>query len=114
MFDHQAAFERHLVHHAEDVAARRLGEADVVGVEAAEGVDRHSLLEQCAFEQTDDPPSDRAQLGEADIGDEDREQRAGVDDQQALAPIEPEHVRVPIVVARRRFGEAEPFLAEQR
>jgi hypothetical protein len=33
-----------------------------------------------------------------------REQRAGVDEEETAVPIDPEHVRVPVVVARRLLG----------
>jgi hypothetical protein len=43
----------------------------------------------------------------ADVGDEEREERAGVSDQQALAPVEPEQVRIPVVAAWQRLDASD-------
>jgi len=64
-----------------------------------------ALLEQRAFERADGPRANRPQVRCADIGDKDRKQRAGVDDDHALVPVEPEQVRIPIVLARCRSDE---------
>ena len=50
----------------------------------------------------------------ADVGDEDGEQRACVREQLALPAVEPQEVRVPVVVARRIVDEDEVALAQER
>ena len=112
LVDVPAALERHLVQCPEHVFAGCLRELEVIGSEAAEGVDGESLLDQGAFEQLDDAASDRAQVSDAHVGEEEREQCAGMDDEQALAAVEPEQVRVPVVLAGRRVDERDA-LAEQ-
>ena len=92
LVDVPAALEGHLVHDAEHVSACCRREADVIRIELTQRVDGQLLVEQRRLEQVDDA-SDRTLVGHADVGNEDREERAGMDDQQALASVEPEQVR---------------------
>lgn len=110
-----AEVEGHLVHEPEDAATRRPRDMDVFGVESTENVARQALRAKLFLDGSDNVRTRRAQLGEADVYAKDGKQRVGVGDQQTLAPIDPEHVGVPVVVARRLFGQgdATPEQAEQ-
>jgi hypothetical protein len=88
-----ADLERDLVHDAEDVPAGRLGEPDFSWFEAAARVDRK-------------------QIADAKLGDEEREERPGVHDQQGLAPLAPEQVRIPVVAVCRRLDESDRVFAK--
>src|SRR5205085_10983045 len=81
-----------------------LGDLKVVGVKAAEHVAWQTFIEQGGCEQIDDAALERAQIRGADGGDEEREQRARVGDQETLAPVEPEQVRIPVVALWRLWG----------
>ncbi len=105
--------ERHLVHDAKHNLAGGLGDLKIVGVKAAEHVARQTFIEQGGCEQIDDAALERAQIGGADGGDEEREQRARVGDQETLAPVEPEQVRIPVVALWRRLDQPDRLLPEQ-
>lgn len=90
-----------------------LGDLKILGVKAAEHVDRQTFIEQGGCEQIDDAALERAQIGDADGGNEEREQRARVGDQKTLAPVEPEQVRLPVVALWRRLDQPDRLLAEQ-
>jgi hypothetical protein len=64
----------------------------------AEDVCRQVLGLQLLVRAGCDPLPDRSQLGRADIGGEDGEQCRRVDEQEALAAVDPEQVQVPVVV----------------
>jgi len=95
-----------------DVSARRLREANLIRGEAA-GARRRELFEQLPDQQVDDARSDRTHVADTDVRDEDWEERAGMHDEQALASVDPEEVRVPVIVAWRRVDERDGALAEQ-
>lgn len=105
LVDLPAALERHLVHHPEHVPARGLRQLDAVGVEATEYLGGEPFLEQRVLDDPDDARPDRTQVRDANVGEEDREERPGMDEEQALASVEPDQVRVPVSVARRRLDE---------
>jgi len=83
------------------------------GARRPERVDGELLFEQLPDQQVDDARSDRTHVADTDVRDEDWEERAGMHDEQALASVDPEEVRVPVIVAWRRVDERDGALAEQ-
>jgi hypothetical protein len=57
--------------------------------------------------------ADRAQIRFPYPGQEDREQCSGVREEEALPAIEPEQVRVPVLVSSRQLREGDSKAAEQ-
>lgn len=53
-----------------------------------------------------EPRPEWCEVGLAGVGNEDREQRLGVDEQHALAAVDPEQVPVPVVLARWDAGKS--------
>jgi len=68
---------------------------------------------QRSREQLGDATLERAQIADADVGDKEREERAGMDGEQALAPVDPEEVGVPVVAGWWGVDERDRMLAEQ-
>jgi hypothetical protein len=66
------------------------GQANVVGIEGAERVGRQPLVCQRVDDKHSHVGPKRTEIGLADIGCEDREQRSGMGEQQALAAIDPQ------------------------
>src|SRR4051812_25984469 len=89
----------HVVHEAEHAAARGLRDLKRSRVELPERVRCQPLRVECGLDDADNVRPERAQLRRARARDEDGKERASVREQQALAPLEPEDVRVPVLVA---------------
>lgn len=110
------AHERELVENAfgasgavEAVSAGPTG----VGVERAEQLCRKPLRGQRRLDPRRKQRPGRLEVALADVCDEDGEQGARVCQQQALASIKPQQIRVPVVVAGRVIDEDKVAPAEQ-
>jgi hypothetical protein len=68
---------------------------------SAERVSGELFLAERGVHNIDHEGSRRPKIGLADISGEDGKQRSRVRKQQALAPIDPEHVRIPVLIVRR-------------
>jgi hypothetical protein len=69
---------RHVVHEAEDGAARGLGYLDGVWIELTEGVSGEPLRGEFRLDRRHDERPERAKVAGSDVGGEHREQRPGV------------------------------------
>jgi hypothetical protein len=63
------------------------------------------LCAQLGLDGSDEVAADRAQIRATDACPEDREQGAGVGEQDAFLSVDPKQVQVPVVVGRRQIGE---------
>ena len=95
------AEEGHVVHAAQDTAVSRLGEDQVLWLQPREHGGLQSLAGKLTLDQTADQRARRTQTRRAHICLEDREKRRRVGQQQALATIEPQQIRVPVLRVRR-------------
>jgi len=97
--DQVLRLEGDLVHVPEDAAAGSLGHLNAGRVGRAE----HRAREPFGRKRVDDKRgginTDIVELRNADVGVEYREERVCVDEQQAFAPLNDEHVGVPIIAA---------------
>src|SRR6266511_247388 len=93
------------VHEAECAAARGLGKPNTLGLKLGERVGRQALRAELDFDGRDEVDAERAEIRAAYACPEDREQRAGVGEQDALLSVDPEQVQVPVVIGRREFAE---------
>lgn len=99
-----AEVEGHLVHEPEDASARRPRDVNIARVESTENVERQPLGAELFLDGSHDISAERAQFVDAKIGSEDGEERVGLDEQEALASVDPQQVRVPVILARRLLG----------
>src|SRR2546429_7017451 len=88
--DEVSKLEGHFVHEAKGAAARGLGELNTVGLELGERVDGQVFGAELALDGRDEIVPDRAEVRAPNTGSEDREQRAGVGEQETLLPVDPE------------------------
>src|SRR5216110_1009331 len=82
--DEVSKLEGHLVHEAEGAAARGLGELNTVGLELGERVGGQVFGAELALDGRDEIVPDRAGVRPPNTCSEDREQRAGVGEEDAL------------------------------
>lgn len=82
-------------------------------IERAEQVGGELLVGQGRFGVRGDERSRRLEVALADVDDEHGEERSGVARRQALAAIDPQQVRVPVVVAARSVDEDDVTPAEE-
>ncbi len=103
--EHVVEVIRNLVHDPEHPSVRGLRDPDVWGVENTEHIHREGLIVERAGDRIDEERADRVEIVLADIRHKNRESGAGVYDEQALAPVEPEQVQIPIVVTGFDLGQ---------
>ena len=92
---------------AKGAAARGLGELNTVGLELGERVDGQVFGAELALDGRDEIVPDWAEVRAPNTCSEDGEQRVGVCEQDALLPVNPERVQIPVVVGRRESAERE-------
>jgi hypothetical protein len=105
--DEVSKLEGHLVHEAEGASARSPGELNTVRLELGERIGGQAFGAELRLDGGDEIVPDRAEVGPPNIRSEDREQCAGVGEQDALLPVDPEQVQIPVVLGRREFAERE-------
>ena len=76
-----------------------LATATCQGIEFAERIDGQVFGLQRGLDRRDDGRADRAQAGGSDVRHEHREQGADVGHQQAFAPVDPDQVGIPVLLA---------------
>src|SRR5437870_3404449 len=79
----RACTSRYQAHEAEDAAARRSGEANVVGIGAAERVRREFFVAQFLLDGGEEVSTGRPQVSFANVGAEGGEEGARVREEQA-------------------------------
>ena len=82
-------------------AVSRLGEDQVLWLQPGEHGGRQSLAGKLSLDEAGDQRARRTQTRRAHISLEGREKRGRVGQQQALATIEPQQIRVPVLRVRR-------------
>ena len=97
--DGQLGEPRHLVHAPEHAPVGGLRELYVVGNKIAECVRREPFGVEGILDQRDDESTEWSKVIRTHVRGKDREQRARVGDEEALASLDPDQVRVE--VARR-------------
>lgn len=93
-----ANLECHLVHEAEHAATRGPGDPDVVWLKPPERVRREGLGAEFGLDGRDEIRAGRPEICAPDARPKDREQCAGMGEQETLATIDPQQVQVPLVV----------------
>src|SRR6266540_4331839 len=111
--DDPSEFERHLGHEAERAAVRGLRKPNIVAVEFGECVGGKSFRAEFSLDRVDEVVAERAEIRYLYAHPEDREQSAGLGEQETLLPLDPNEVQVPVIVARRELAEGELAAAEQ-
>ncbi len=91
--------EGDLVHVPEGAAAGSLGNLHAGRVGRAEHCAREPFGRKRVDGKRGDIKTDIVELSNADVGVEYREERVCMDEQQSLAPLDDEHVGVPVVSA---------------
>lgn len=94
--------ERQVVHAAQHTAVGGLGDPSPRRVEDPEGVRRETLGGQLVVDARDDEGPERAEVAGANVGDEDRQEAAGMRDEKTLAAVDPQEVGVPVVFGCRQ------------
>jgi hypothetical protein len=112
VFDRISARELGVAHEAEDHATRRSGEPHRICLERAQDVAGKPLVSERRLDTRADQRSRRPEVVLSDIGDEDRKQRPRVHEQEALAAVKPQHVRVPVVITRGSGEQEVPARSE--
>src|SRR6266540_2818186 len=110
--DDPSEFERHLGHEADRAAVRGLRKPNIA-VEFGECVGGKSFRAEFSLDRVDEVVAERAEIRDMNASPENREQGAGVGEEEALLPLDPYEVQVPVVVARRELAEDELAAAEQ-
>ena len=96
---------RHVVREPQDAAAGGSRHPHMGGVKRSQAVRREPLIRQGRRDGTGDVVAELGELWLTNVRDEDREQRVGVYDKQALAPVDPDEIGVPVVRCRRDVGD---------
>lgn len=111
--EHVVEVTRDLVHDPEYPSARGLRDPDICRFERAEHRCRKGLVVERSGDRVDEQRADRIEVVLADIRHKNRESGARVCDEQTLAPVEPQQVQIPVVVAGFDLGERRRTEAEQ-
>jgi hypothetical protein len=83
------------------------GEVPGLGLELGERVGRQALGAQLGLDECGEGAADRAEIGDLNRRSEYREQRAGVGEQEAFLPGDPEQVQVPVVFCWSELAEGD-------
>jgi hypothetical protein len=82
--DDPAELERHLGHEAERAAARGLGKPKIVALELGERVGGESFRAELSLDRVDEVVAERTKIRDMNACPENREQGAGVGEQEGL------------------------------
>src|SRR6266542_639600 len=110
--DLPSELERHLGHEAERAAARGLRKPNFVALELGERVGGESFRAELSLDRVDEVVAERTKIPDMNASPENREQGAGVSEEEALLPLDPYEVQVPVVVSRRELAEGKLAAAE--
>ena len=105
--------EGDVIHEAEDAAARGCRDPHAGRVKHPQSVRRQALRLELTGDGINKSWSQRDQVRLAHIGGENRTQRPRVGQQKTLPAIDPEKIRAPVIIARRRPRGRKPGAAEQ-
>jgi hypothetical protein len=89
--------ERHVVHAPQHAAVRGLGQDQLLRAQVSERCWRQALAAEFPLGQLGDQTAGCTQVHCAHAWLEDRKQGGGVREQQALAPVKPEQVGIPVL-----------------